>query len=125
MSGFTFPEPIQRMMLEMQLEANERERAAVLANPIKHKLTLHWPEDSGGPNTLHYTVKGKRGPEVSYGYTTSRNLAGYFLGFRETINRKTGRGKRDMWIASKRRKTVADKALARYRAHKARIGKAR
>lgn len=112
------PEPIQRMMLEMQLESLTRQRAAVLADPVKHKLTLMWP-DNEDPRWLYYEVK-KRGPRVRYAYSTNRNLAGYFLGWRETVDRK-GNGKRDQFIASKRRKTVADRTLARFKAHKERV----
>lgn len=124
MSGFAFPEPIQRMMLEMEVAAIERQRAAVIADPVKHRLTLFWPENAR-LRWLYYQVKGKRGPQVSYAYSTTRNLAGYFLGWRETWDPKKGEGRRDLWIASKRRKTVADKALARFETHQARIGKGR
>jgi hypothetical protein len=114
------PEPIRLMMLEMQVDQLQRSRRAVLADPVKHKATLHWP-DNEDPRWLYYEVKGKRGPVVRYGYTTNRNLAGYFLAFRETFDVKRGTGKRDQFVASKRRKTVADRALARFKAHKARI----
>lgn len=116
------PEPIQRIMLEMQVEQLERTRSAVLADPAKHKLTTHFP-DNARMRWIYYEVKGKRGPRVRYCYSTERNLAGYFLGWRETFDAKKGRGKRDMWIASKRRKTVDAKALQRKRSHEARLKK--
>lgn len=114
-----FPEPIQRLMLEMQLEANERQRAAVLADPVKHKLTLHFPEDAR-MNSMFYRVKKATFPEVRYCYATGRNLAGFFLGWRETINRD-GSGKRDQWVARRSRKAVCAIAERRWKAHNARV----
>jgi hypothetical protein len=114
-----FPPEIERMMLEMQVEGLERQRAAVLADPLKHKLTLHFPEGAR-LNWLYFKVAKSAWPEVRYCYSTERNLAGYFLGWRETINRD-GSGKRDQWVASKRRKTVADKARSRSTAHNRRV----
>lgn len=117
-----FPPEIETMMLEMQVEAHERQRKAVLADPAKHKLTLHFPEGSGGPNWRYCPVEKSGWPRVRYCYATSRNLAGYFLGWRETVN-KDGSGKRDQWTASKRRNTVRDRAIERARAHNKRLGK--
>jgi hypothetical protein len=116
------PQPIQLLMLEMQVESLERQRRAVLADPVKHKATLHWPEGED-PRWRYYEVKGKRGPLMRYCWTTNRNLAGYFLGFREVIYTSKGTGKRDQFVASKRRATVKAKALQRFKAHKARVAK--
>ncbi len=110
---------IELMMLEMKVDAHERQRAAVLADPVKHKLTLHFP--SGARMNYRYCPVDKAGwPRVIYCYATERNLAGYFLGLRETIKRD-GSGKRDQWTASKRRNTVRDKAIARAKAHNERV----
>jgi hypothetical protein len=114
------PEPLQKMLLEMQIAQIESARSAVLADPVKHKLTLQFPEGAR-MRWLYYEVKGKRGPRVRYCYSTERNLAGYFLAWRETWDPKRRRGKRDQFIASKRRKTVADKTRARHKAHEGRL----
>jgi hypothetical protein len=120
-SGFTFPPEISRFMLEMQVEALERRRKAVLADPVKHKKTLDFPE--GARMAWRYwEVKGKRFPRVRYCYSTERNLAGYFLGWRETINRD-GSGERDQWLANKRRASLKNAMLNRYKAHQARLAK--
>jgi hypothetical protein len=108
------------MLLEMEVDRLERERKAVLANPVKHKLTLHFAEDSR-LNWRYWRTLNVRGKRVRYCYSSERNLAGYFLGWRETWDAKRGVGKRDQWIASKRRNTVRDKALARTKAHEARL----
>jgi hypothetical protein len=113
------PKEIQRFMLEMQVESIERQRKAVLADPVKHKLTLHFPEKA--PMNYRYFKVDKAGfPQVHYCWATGRNLAGYFLGWRETIKRD-GSGKRDQWVASKRREVVKMKARDRRDAHQARV----
>jgi hypothetical protein len=112
------------MMLEMQVEAAERRRKAVLADPVKHKTTLEFPEGARLNWRYWGTIKS-RGKTIRYCYSTERNLAGYFLSWRETVSLKSGVGKRDMFIASKRRLTVRDKAQQRHAAHKARLAKAR
>lgn len=114
-----FPPEIERMMLEMRVDQLERERARVLADPVKHKLTTLFPE--GARMNYHYwPVDKATWPRVRYCYSTERNLAGYFLSWRETV-KKDGNGKRDQWIASKRRNTVRDRAEARADAHNARV----
>lgn len=109
------------MMLEMQADSLERQRKAVLADPAGHKLTTHFPEGARLAYRF-FRVRGKRGPEVRYCYATERNLAGYFLSWRETI-RADGSGKRDQWSASKQRKIAKARASARHDAHQARVGK--
>lgn len=120
MAGFTFPPEIQRVMLDLQIDQMERDRKRVLADPVAHKLTLYFPEGSRGPNWRYVKVEKAGFPQVRYCYSTSRNLAGYFLGWRETINRD-GSGKRDQWVASKRRETVRQKAHQRVEAHNRRV----
>lgn len=113
------PAPIQQLMLEMQVESIQRQRKAVLADPVRHKKTLHFPE--GAPmNYRYYRVDKASWPKVDYCWSTGRNLAGYFLGWRETTSRD-GSGKRDMWLASKRRDVVKVAARDRRDAHNARV----
>lgn len=115
------PPELERFMLEMQVEASDARRRAILADPAKHKLTREFPAGAR-LNWRFWQVKGKRAPRVRYCYSTERNLAGYFLGWREVWDAKRGQGRRDMWIASKRRTTVREKALQRKRVHEARLG---
>jgi len=113
------PKEISDLMLEMEIDSRQRQRRAVLADPTKHKLTLLFPENSR-MNSRYYKVEKAGFPHVRYCYSTERNLAGYFLGWRETIG-KDGSGKRDQWVASKRRLTVHDKARDRAAAHNRRV----
>jgi hypothetical protein len=116
----TLPPEIRNMMMEMQIEGIERGRKAVLANPEKHKKTLQFPENAR-MRWLYYGSITSRGKRYRYCYSTERNLAGYFLGWREVWSIKSGLGRRDMISASKRRKTVSEQALKRHNAHKARL----
>jgi hypothetical protein len=122
MSGFAFPPEIQRLMLEMQIESIERRRKAVLADPAKHKTTLEFPEDARMSSRYWGDIK-TRGKRYRYCYSTERNLAGYFLCWREVWHEKKGIGERDMFTASKRRLTVREQARKRHEAHKAKLGK--
>lgn len=119
----TLPLEIQNMMLEMQIAGIERRRAAIVADPVKHKLALDFPEGARMNSRYWGKIKVSKNRTVSYHYSTERNLAGYFLGWRETWDTKKGEGKRDQWIASKRRTTVHDKAKQRTDAHKKRLAR--
>lgn len=120
MTRLELPAEIQIMMLEMQVERMERDKAAILADPIKHKLTLRFPEGSR-LNWRYWEVRKTSGPRVRYCFSIERNLAGYFLGWRETLKRD-GSGKRDQWIASKRRATVRERSRKRWQSHNSRVG---
>jgi hypothetical protein len=113
------PAHIQRIMLEMQLASLERHAEAVKADPAKHKLTLQFPPGAK-LNWRYWQVHKAKVPRVRYCYSTERNLAGYFLCWRETWNGRVG--KRDLFVASKRRATVKAKALQRLKAHHKRLG---
>ncbi len=113
------PVEIETMMLEMEVERRERYVAAIKADPVKHKATLQW-SDGIEPRWLYYEGGvDRRGTRRRFCYTTTRNAAGYFLVFDEVVH-KDGSGGRFRIVASKRRKTVAAKAKARWEAHKAR-----
>lgn len=121
-----FPREIELMMLEMEVARRERLVAQIKADPIKHKATLQWA-DSVEPRWLYYDGgTDRRGVRRRFCYTTTRNAAGYFLAFNEVFHTKKGLGERRDIVASKRRKTVAAKAKARWerwRNRKARAGK--
>lgn len=107
-----------RDMLAANVQAEER---AAKADPIKHKLTLVFP--SGSKKNWRYIATIRtRGRTTRYCWSVHRNVAGYFLGWREVWTGKTGR--RDQWRASKRKKTLEAWARKRTRAHQARLQKA-
>jgi hypothetical protein len=90
---------------DMERSSMEREEAAAKADPVKHKLTKVF---SGPMNYRYYRTKDGRGREVRFCYSTVRNVAGYFLAWREVLN-KDGTGKRGGWIANRRKQTLIDR----------------
>ncbi len=87
----------------------EREEKAAKADPAKHKLSRILANSGyrfydGGTNG--------RGQRVRFCYSSHRNVAGYFLGWREVIGKEAG--KRDRWTARKTRAAVSEIARRRY-----------
>lgn len=105
----TIPEPLQRLMgrmlRDMQQAGLERAESAAKADPRAHRLSRVFPK--GARMNWRYYRAGRdgRGSEVRFCYTVERNVAGYFLAYRET-RYKSGNGKRDQWAASKSKKAV-------------------
>ena len=87
----------------------EREEAAAKADPAKHKLSRVF-EDAR--YRFYDAGRNGRGQAVRFCYSSHRNVAGYFLGWREVVGKK--QTKRDKWTARKSRSAVADIARNRY-----------
>lgn len=83
---------------------NDQEEAAAKADPVKHKLSKLFENNS----YRYYGAKDGRGREVRFCYSCHRNVAGYFLAWREVVN-KDGSGKRDGWIANRRKQTLIER----------------
>lgn len=105
-------EPAIRDLLLSFTQANREsvERAAK-ADPHKHRLTRVMEN-----NDYRYWRAGTdgRGREVRFCWSTHRNVAGYFLSWREVIG-KNG-GKRDQWSARKARSACKELAAQRQNA---------
>lgn len=125
-------ETLQRMLNEMfgqvQRNFNAEESARAKADPQAHKLTRVF---EGRTNYRYYDGgKDSRGRKVWFCYSTGRNVAGYFLTWRQVETpaklkaRKPGdlvsTTTRDQWSASRSKKTVKERAAARCKAYKAR-----
>ena len=114
MTTLQLPPEIQKLMGEMwadiQQSGHKREEARAQAEPKAHKLSriLH---------NLNYRYlragKDGRGREVRFCWSTHRNVAGYFLGWREVVGKQGGR--RDRWTARRVRDRV--KGIAEDRAN--------
>ena len=87
----------------------EREEAAAKANPQAHKLSRVFRDSR---YRFYEAGQNGRNQVVRFCYSSHRNVAGYFLGWRE-IEGKT-QTKRDQWTARKTRSAVADIARNRY-----------
>lgn len=83
---------------------NEQEEKRAKADPVSNRLSKVF-ENS---NYRFYRAKDGRGREVRFCYSCHRNVAGYFLAWREVIN-KDGTGKRDGFIANRRKQTLIDR----------------
>lgn len=83
--------------LYLQVKSSQHERAYKLSRVMD------------GPLRYRFYRGGKdgRGRQVRFCYATVRNVAGYYLGWREVIG-KTG-GHRDQWTASKVRRRMAER----------------
>jgi hypothetical protein len=111
------PPEVQRMFADLwaglQRDNLKREQRAAEADPRAHRLsrTFNGP---GGTN-YHYVWGGLngKGQSVYYCWSIHRNVAGYFLSWRQT-RQKSGVTKRDQWAARRARK--AAQALAKRRA---------
>jgi hypothetical protein len=108
----SLPDDIQEFIAEQYAHSQQRVLERIKADPVKHKKTLLF---DGPMRWRYWSAKDGRGREVRFCYTTTRNAAGYFLGFREVIN-KDRTGKRDDFFAHRRKKTVSDRALKLFKA---------
>lgn len=104
---------------EIQQMDRERAVARAKADPKTNKLTRVFD----GEMRWRYFDAGKdgRGWNVRFCWSTTRNAAGYFLGWRELLPPKWSRAKfdmkRDQWIARKARHRCKTKALQRLERH--------
>jgi hypothetical protein len=116
------PVELQKLMGDMwrdiQQSGMKREQEAAEANPQAHKLSRTF-----GPgvklNSVYYSAgKDGRGRKVAFFYSTNRNVAGYFLAWRQIEGKKTV--KRDQWSARRSKKAISDLCRRRAEAFEAR-----
>lgn len=85
----------------MDYEAEERRAKA---DPLAHKYTRVTTNTS----YRHYRAgRNGKNQDVRYCYATHRNVAGFFLGWRETI-RRDGIVKRDQWVSRRVKQRVVE-----------------
>lgn len=117
---------------EMELEAQRRETETARRDPAKHKLSKLM--ESGSNYRFWSGGKDGRGRTVRFCYSTGKNVAGYYLVWREVVTPVKRKGKpkegdlvsttaRDQWAARKVRKRAC--ALAEERAEKFRAAQAK
>jgi hypothetical protein len=111
------------MLRDLERARNDREAKAARLDPVAHKLS----KLLDGPERYRYWPAGKdgRGRTVRFCYATVRNVAGYYLTWREVETPVKRKGKpktgdlvstteRDQWAARKLRRAAC--ALAEKRA---------
>lgn len=107
----------------MELADQERERERVASDPKKYQTTTLMADHSryrSWKGRDIQTTRAEEGREIThvsevhFCYSTGRNIAGYFLAWREVWDLTTQVGRRDRWVAYKKRN------LARSHAERAR-----
>jgi hypothetical protein len=122
---------IFRRMEQEQMEAEER---LAKADPAKFKLSRTMAR--GKPLSLRHwgAVKDKRGRTIKFLWSCHRNVAGYFVAFRQVetpIKRSrpprpgetVATIKRDQWTARKTKRSLEELQKRRTKALRAKLGK--
>ena len=109
---------LHELWSDLQQTGRRREAEAAKAAPAEHRLSTVFET---GMRWLYFKPVRTRGRETRFCYSTTRNVAGYFLTWREVRTAKLV--KRDQFRASKRRKTVAEIAEKRTNAARAKTAK--
>lgn len=105
------------LFIEIEQASRKRESEEAKKDPLKYKKTRVFDGSAG----YHYwQTRDGLGRNVRFCYSTHRNAAGFFLGWRETWNKKGG-GKRDKWISRRRKKRVVEIMQRRWQAHQNRL----
>jgi hypothetical protein len=91
---------------------NDREAEAAKRDPLKNKLTRVFEPGVSTSYRYYGPVKNRKGQKVRFCYSTRRNAAGFFLGWRETWM-KNGTVKRDQWISRRVKARCAEIAERR------------
>jgi len=83
------------MWADIQRMENDRAEREAKANPEKHRNCRVFENSS----YRYYEAKNGRGSRVRFCYSTHRNVAGYYLVWREVVTKK--QAKRDQWDSTK------------------------
>lgn len=122
---------LQRMFRDVEQAGMEADERAAQADPQAHKLSKTMERGKSLSTRYHGWVKGRGGVRTRYCWTVHRNVAGYYLAYRE-VERPAPRKptkpgdlvstvKRDQWTASRTKKRLEERCLVRFKAHKARL----
>lgn len=100
------PREAQEMLASLYADVMREDREAAERDPKKHRLTKVFTK----PTTYRFAPAGTdaSGRSVRFCWSCHRNVAGYFLGWREIVN--GDRVVRDQWISDKRKAALAASA---------------
>lgn len=119
------PTPLKRLMADMyrdiQQSGMKREEELAKADPRKHRLSRVFPAGVKLNYVYYRAGKDGRGRTVDFCHSTNRNVAGYFLAWREVTSAKET--KRDRYTASRSKKRVQDVCRTRRESFKAKRAK--
>lgn len=100
---------VTELWADIEASADRRAREEAKADPVKHKLSRRF--ESSAAYSYWKAGRDGRGREVRFCWSSHRNIAGYFLTWREVVGKRGG--KRDQWSARKTR--TACRAMAERR----------
>lgn len=103
---------IAGMLRDLEQADLERVQRRAEEDPKGHKLTKVF---AGPLRWRYYQSRNGRGQTVRHCYATTPNVAGYYLVWREVINKTDGRGRRDRWRATAKRTDARNIARDRHR----------
>ena len=92
---------------------NDREETAAKADPLAHKTSRLFPSGVSAGYRYYGGKRNGKGQRVLFCYSVHRNVAGFFLGWRE-VYMKNGTVKRDRWVSRRVKARCID--IARRRA---------
>lgn len=98
----------------LEKDSRQAEEKAAKKDPLKHKMSRVLEDAS---YRYYDGGKDRRGTRVLFCWSTHRNVAGFYLGWREVCF-KSGKVKRDRWLSRRIRKRCKDIALRRRDAFK-------
>ncbi len=101
---------LQGLINDFERTRQQRELAAIKANPRAHRNTMIWSEK--GLRWRYFEAKNGRGQTVHFCWSTTRNAAGWFCTWRE-VHYKNGTAKRFDFRFRKSRKRCREIAEAR------------
>ena len=106
-------ELFEKCMADWERDRMDRETRQAKADPAKHRLTRVC---EGRWGYRFFRAPSIGGAKVAYCYSTVKNVAGYYLSWRERIA-EVGAGRRDEWQAHKTRRHA--KHMAQWKAEQA------
>lgn len=109
-----FPAELAGLFQSFAQDDRKREEAAAKKDPLAYKHSKVMKDTS----YRYYANTNGRGSRVLFCYSVHRNVAGFFLGWREVHTKK--QVKRDMWVSRRVKKKVIALCRRRSEAFKAR-----
>jgi hypothetical protein len=101
-------EAFREMLLDFERAHQQRLKAAISKDPAAHRDTTLMGED--GLRWRYWRVPTSKSSYVAFCYATTKNAAGYYLTWQETVNSK-GVGTREFIRGHKLRRDAKESAM--------------
>lgn len=113
----TAQEIVGNILRDMMQSERRIEADAAARDPEAHKFSRVFDNAS----YRYFKTRNRRGSEVRFCYSVHRNVAGYFLGWTETLTAK--KAERTDWHCSKSKRDIVDRCRRHVREARAKWGK--